>query len=95
MGLIWYAIIFSAIGAVCSIAMILVSDRLQHRETRVTSIRTQDFLQYQLDNLTAQHNSPAAKQAHAKGAVEQFPSGDEVRVAKPEPVGSRPEARFL
>lgn len=95
MGLIWYLLIFLALGAVCSIAMILISDRLQHRKMRITSIRTQDILQYQLDKLTAQNTLSGPKPVHAMSPSEERHPHDQARGPKPEPVGGRPEARYL
>jgi hypothetical protein len=86
MGLIWYPLIFLAGGALCSLAMIWISDHLQHGETRVSSIRMQDILQYQLDILTAPHNRPAGKPKLAQGPVGDLHQEEHGDGPEPEPV---------
>jgi hypothetical protein len=94
MGLIWHSLIFLAAGAICTLAMIWISDRLQHREPRVSSIRTQDILQYQLDTLTAPHNLPIAKQMLGQDPLEEF-RPEKMSGSQPEPIAESHKAGVL
>lgn len=70
MELIWYSLIILAMGALGSLAMILISDHLQHREMQMSSVRKQDMLQYQLDRLTAPQSLSPEKQPPGRSTLD-------------------------
>lgn len=96
-GMMWLSGMILASGAICSVAMIILSDHLQHREKSESGMRQQDLFQSALDMAIAQPENTSSRSLPKAPTLVQSPSPTVMpkRPARAESRGSAMPAQVL